>query len=292
MSVTKITAKDNTEFEGPVDTGNPHGKRPADKKKVGDIAPDESVSKSAKRGADLPGTTTVGEEVAELFSGVEGLSEDFVERASTIFEGAVSEKISLIREEIETEYNEKLEEAYETISEDLEDKLDQYLSLFVEKYLEENRVAIEKGFRTEIAEQVIDNVKSIVEAAGVDLPEEKIDIAEALIAENEELTAKHNEALNEAIELKKVIRKFEINEAFNQHTENLSEAAKDKLRKLTENIDYASVDQFVSKLTVLKETVKPSTPSAEDLTEAVEIAPSKKAVDDRMALYIKHAAGH
>lgn len=292
MSVTKIKGKDSTEFEGPVETGDPHGKRSADKKKVGDITADESVSKSGKYGTELPGTTTIGEEVADLFKDVEGLSEGFVEKAATIFEGAVSEKIALIREEIESEYNEKLEEAYEHIAEDLENKLDEYLSLFVENYLEENRVAIEKGFRTELAESVMESIVGIVESAGVELPDDKIDLADALVAENEELTAKLNNALNEQIEAKKVIRKYEIAEAFTAHTEGLSDASKDKLRKLTENIDYTSVEQFVSKLDILKESLVPTTPAADNLTEATEpVNESVKVTDPRMQAYIKHAAG-
>lgn len=290
--VEKIKGKDMTEFDGPVDTGDPHGKRTADKRKVGDMEADTSVSKTGKRGAELPGTTTVGEDVAALFADVEGLSEDFVTKASTIFEGAVSEKISVLREEIEEEYNQKLDEAYDTIAENLENSLDEYLNLFVENYLEENKVAIEKGFRQEIAEQVITNITAIVEAAGVDLPEDKIDVADALVSENEELEAKYNESLNENIELRKQIRKFEIMEAFNTHTEGLTEAAKDKLRKLTENVDYNSVEQFVEKLDILKESVNGKVaPEAPNLTEATEDKSKPEVNDPRMAAYIKASRG-
>lgn len=290
--VEKIKAKDMTEFDGPVDTGDPHAKRAADKRKVGDMEADTSVSKTGKKGADLPGTTTVGEEVAALFADVEGLSEDFVTKASTIFEGAVSEKISDLREEFETEYNQKLDEAYDSIAESLEESLDQYLNLFVENYLEQNKVAIERGFRQEIAESVIENIVSIVESAGVDLPEEKIDVADALVAENEELEAKYNESLNENIELRKTIRKFEINEAFNTHTEGLTEASKDKLRKLTENVEYSSVEQFVEKLEILKESVSGKTaPDAPNLTEASDDNTKPEVTDSRMAAYLKASRG-
>lgn len=293
MATETIKAKDMTSFEGPIDTGDAHGKRPADKRKKGDINPDESVGKSGTKGTELPGTTAVGEEIEALFDGVEGLSEDFVSRASTIVEGAISEKVSLIRETLEAEYNEKLEEAYTTISEDLENKLDEYLGLFVEEYMKENAVAIERGFRQEIAEEVISSIKNIVESAGVDLPEEKVDIADALVAENEELEEKYNEALTENLELKKAVRQYQINEAFIDHTDGLTEATKDKLRRLTENMEFSNVDRFVEKLTVLKEsfTNKPADASKVDLTEASDNKEAVKEVNPRMAGYIAATRG-
>lgn len=289
----KIKAKDMTEFDGPVDTGDAHGKRAADKRKVGDIQPDESVGKSGTKGAELPSTTTVGEEIEALFDGVEGLSEDFVSRASTIVEGAISEKIALVREDLETEYNQRLDEAYETLAEDLETKLDEYLGLFIGEYLKENQVAIESGFRTEIAEQVISNIVSIVESAGVNLPEDKIDLADALVAENEDLENKYNKTLKENIELKKEIRTYAINEAFVAHTADLSDGAKDKLRRLTENMEFNDVDQFVEKLEVLKEsfTTKPEGASKQNLTEASETTVAEKKLDPRMSHYVAAARG-
>lgn len=291
MATEKVKSKDMTEFDGPVDTGNAHGKRPADKK-VGDMLPDESVGKKGMKGSELPGTTTVGEEIEALFSDVDGLSEDFVSRASTIVEGAISEKVALIREEIEAEYNEKIEEAYSTISEELENRLDEYLNLFVENFMEDNKVAIERGFRQEIAEEVIKSIVTIAENAGVDLPEDKIDIADALVAENEELEDKYNKALNETLELKKEIRKYQIAEAFNTATADLTEAAKDKLRRLTENMEFNSVEQFNEKLEVLKESFTDKTPGSDkkNLTEAVETVETK-IEDPRMAGYVKASRG-
>lgn len=292
--VEKIKGKDMTEFEGPVDTGDSHGKRPADKKKVGDMEADTSVSKKGKYGTELPSTTTIGEEVAALFEGVEGLSEDFTEKAAIIFEGAVSEKVSIIREEIEAEYNQKLDEAYDVLAEDLEDKLDQYLNLFVENYFEQNAVAIEKGFRSELAEAVLENVVSIVESAGIDLSEEKVDVAEALASENEELQEKYNASIHENLELKKIIHNYQLAEAFVQSTEGLTEGAKDKLRKLTENMEFADVDSFKKKISILKESFDEGSvdTSNVNLSEASEERPEVPVnLDPRMSRYIQAARG-
>ena len=296
MATEKVKTKDMTEFEGPVDTGDAHGKRAADKRKVGDMQPDESVAKAGRKGSELPGTTTVGEELEALFGDVEGLSEDFVSKASTIFEGAVSEKVGTIKEEMEAEYNQRLEEAYETISEDLENKLDEYLNLFVETFMKENEIAIENGFRQEIAEEVIRNVVGIVESAGVDIPDDKIDLADALIRENEEIEGKYNEVLTENIDLKKSVRKYEIAEAFNTNTEGLTEARKDKLRRLTENMEFSSVEQFTEKLEVLKESFtdgkRPVDTSDVNLTEATDGVEETKITDPKMARYLAAARGN
>lgn len=293
MSDVKITAKDNTEFEGPVDTGNPHGKRPADKN-AGDHQPDESVSKKAKKGKELPGTTTIGEEVTALFDGVDGLSEDFVTKASTLFEGAVSEKIAVIREELESEYQTQFQEAYDELAENLETKLDEYLQLFVETYMEENRVAIEGGFRKELSEQVIESIVSIVENAGVDLPDEQLNIAEALVEENEALEAKLNESLNDTVELKKQIREYEIKDIFATATEGLSEGSKDKLRKLTENIDYSNTEQYAQKLEVLKESISDKAPATSQVNLTEESPVSERTEvqhSPSMTAYINAARG-
>ena len=292
MSEEKVKAKDFTSFEGPVGTGNAHGKRPADKKN-GDGGPDESVANKGKKGADLPGTTTIGEELTTLFSGVEGLSEDFTTRATVIIEGALSEKTALIREELEAEFETKLQEAITENDEVTIARLDEYLSLFVEEYIKENAVAIEKGFRQEIAENVIASMVAIVENAGVTLPEDKVDIAEALATENEELTAKYNDSLNENVKLRKDINRYQIAEAFTAKTEGLTEGQKDKLKKLTENMEFANVEQFNTKIDILKESIAegPAKPADNTLTEASEAKPSQPVHDAKMQAYLAASRG-
>lgn len=290
MTTEKVKAKDYTEFEGPVDTGDAHGKRPADKKGNGDKS---FNGVKGKEGTELPGTTTVGEELNTLFADVDGLSEDFTSKVSVILEGAISEKVSVIRESLEEEYNERLEEAYQNISENLETHLDNYLNLFVENYLEENKVAIERGIRNELSEEIIKSVTTIIESAGVTLPEDKIDIAEALISENESLESKYNEALHENIELKKTVRKFQISEAFDERTSGLSEASKDKLKRLVENMEFADVEQFNSKIEILKESIieKAAGTAKTNITEASESV-EQVPVNSRMQAYIAAARGN
>lgn len=289
MTTENVKAKDMTEFDGPVDTGNPSAKRPADKKNG-----DKSFNGlKGKEGTELPGTTTVGEDLNTLFADVEGLSEDFTSKVSVILEGAISEKVSVIREALEEEYEARLEEAYQTVSENLETHLDNYLNLFVENYMEDNKVAIERGIRNELSEEIIKSVQTIIENAGVTLPEEKIDIAEALVVENEKLETKYNESLHENIELKKTIRQYQISEAFEKQTSGLSEGSKDKLKRLIENMEFADVEQFNSKMDILKESITEKTagPAKTNLTEASESV-ERPQTNSRMQAYISAARGN
>jgi hypothetical protein len=284
MTTEKIKAKDDTEFEGPTSTGNPRAKRPADRND-GDHDADESVGKSEDKGKDLP----ISEELNQMFGNIEGLSEDFVHRATTLMEAAVANRVNSLIEDMEITYQDNLTEQAAL----LESTVSSYLDLVVENYLEQNRVALESGFRREIAEDVIASIQNIVESAGFDLSDEQIDVADALVAENENLTARYNDALNETIELKRTIRKFQMDEAFNEHTQGLTEGTKDKLRRITESMDFSGVDQFVAKLDVLKETFTdtPSGGRQQDLNEASDLATQSARGTGQVDTYIRKLSG-
>lgn len=295
MSKEKATHQDSTEFEGPIETGDAQKKRPADKKKNGQQEPDTSVSNKDKGTVFTSGK--VAEQVEALFADVEGLSEGFTEKATVIFEGALSERIEEIREEIEGEFNERLNEAYETMAEDLEDKLDGYLQVVVENYIKENQVALESGFKTEVAEQVMKSVTDIIESAGVELSPDKVDVADALAEQVDELESKLNESMEETVNLRKQVRKYQIQEAFEANTTDLSEGSKEKLRKLSENIHFDDVDGFVSKLSILKESISTTNTTSNtdiaDLTEATDgINETKKTVSPQMESYLAAARGY
>lgn len=289
MAKEKATHQDATDFDGPIKTGDAHAKRPADKD-VGDKTADTSAAEPVKTFK----SGKVAEEVEALFASVEGLSEDFINKATVIFEGAVSEQESVIREELETQYGEKLQEAVEVISSNLEESLNDYLNLFIETFIKENRPALEEGFKVELAEAVMKSVTTIVESAGVDLSDVNVDLTKTLAEENEKLEAKLNETLNETVELKKQIRSFELTEAFNRNTQGLSDSARDKLTRLTENLSFNSVEEYEGKLNILKESISTSPKGAEvqNLTEVSDpVKVEDKALNDRMAAYVKTLRG-
>jgi len=253
------------EHDDVVNTGDAHEKRPADKKNVGDIKP-----------------MSVKEGLMEIFGGVEGLSEDFISKSEVLFEAKISEKI----EEI-------LPNIVESIQDDMIDKIDGYLDLFVENYLEQNQVAIETGFRNEIASQVMESISNIVESCGLTIPEEQVNIAEALLEENEVLQEQFNNLYNENIELNEILIAKEKQSIVAEEAKNLSEAAQYKLFSLMENIESSNKDEFIEKLQIIKESLVEKTKGSEKLTEEFEDSSeeNKKQIDPKMAAYIRIAQG-
>ena len=290
----KATHQDATDFEGPVDTGDAHAKRPADKKGVGDLEPDTSVSKKDP-GSVFPSGKVNEEEIKNLFKGVEGLSEDFSSRAAVLIEGAMSEKIHELKEAYEAHYATLLESEVEKLTESYEEKLDAYLDYVVENFMKENQVAIEEGIKNDIAEQVMESVATIIESNGYKLPEGKVDVAEALAEEVRDTEKKLNEQIEENIALKQQVEKYQLKEAVAELSADLSDASKEKLAKLSENISYNNIDDFKSKVGVLKESlgITPAKVVNETITEEVHLGKEKVVTehDEKMKAYIRALRG-
>lgn len=287
----KFKGADFKESPTPVETGNPHKNRKADNLKVGDINPDESVSKKCKRGEELP-SSNITEDVVALFESA-GLSEDFVSKATVIFEGAVNERVSDIREALESDFEEALSESIEAVKGSLEESINDYLQLFVEHYLEQNKIAITSGFRAHITEEIVDSIRTVVESAGVTLDETQVDLADALMLENSELEEKYNEAINETLEIRRELQAMRAEQLFEQNTVGLSEASKERLRKLTEGIEYETLEQYSEKLEILKESISGATKT----TTGTDINQLNESVDrtrtqpsSAMASYLSAAA--
>lgn len=295
----KATHQDATDFEGPVETGDAHAKRPADKKGVGDKEFDNSANKD--KGTVFPSGKVSESAIRELFAGVEGLSEDFFKKVATLIEGALSEKIEEISENFRTQYEEKLEAVKEEIASELEEsygeRISAYIDYTVSTFMEENKVGIDMGIKQDIAEQVMSAVATIVESAGVQLPDEKVDVAEALAEELVTVERTLNETVSENINLKNLVEQYQLKEAFGEVAHGLSDVKKDRLARLAENISYESIEDFTSKVSTLRESIddsfvapKPETTS--ELNEEVTLTETtEKKVDDRMAAYIRVARG-
>lgn len=209
--------------------------------------------------------TKMGEHFDAMFDGEE-LSEQFKEKASTIFEMAVNYRINEITEELESLYEEKLnekvaelEESYALQLEDLTNKVDQYLNYAVEEWVMQNEVAIETSLRSEITEDFIHGLKSLFAEHYIEVPEEKVNVVEELAARVEELETKLNEAVNENIELKNSLNEMSSEEIFNEISEGLTLSQVEKFKKLAEGVDFDDVENFKNKLLIVKENYFPST---------------------------------
>lgn len=209
--------------------------------------------------------TKMGEHFDAMFDGEE-LSEQFKEKASTIFEMAVNYRVNEIAEELESMYENKLAETVEQIEEsyteqlqDLTNKIDQYLDYVVEQWVTENEVAIESSLRSEVTEDFIHGLKNLFAEHYIEVPEEKVNVVEELAMRVEELEAKLNEAVNENIELKNSLNEMSTEEIFNEISEGLTLSQVEKFKKLAEGVDFDDVENFKKKLLIVKENYFPST---------------------------------
>ena len=232
------------------------------------------------------------EDLDALLSG-ENLSEEFVQKASTIFEAAVIARAEEVIAEAEVALQEQFEAAVEEIKEDLAAKVDDYLNYMVEEWMKENEIAIEKGLRAEIVEDFITGLKGLFEEHYIDIPTDKVDVVGELAEKVEELEAALNEQINKGVELTKELNEQKKIEAIYTACEGLTQTQVEKLKSLAEGVEFNTEEEFASKLSTLKESYFRSDVKVADnssLDDEVQIEEEKKSVasaDPMMDLYSK-----
>jgi hypothetical protein len=246
------------------------------------IGSQKSVSQAPARKADK---RTVKESVDEIFEGEE-FSEEFKAKIGAIFEAALIERVAEEAAEIEEAFNEKLDEEIAALNEGIEE----YLDYVVEQWLEENEVGIESATKVAMAESFMDDLKGLFEAHNVILPEGGLDIVEGLEARIAELETDLNESEAKSIELTKQLSEATEAEIVAEISEGLTETQKDRLTSLAENIEYANVDEFRTKITTIKESfvAKKTVGAEETLNEEFEgdVTEAAAKVDPTMASYL------
>ena len=230
------------------------------------------------------------QDVDALLSG-ENLSEEFKDKATTIFEAAVIARTQAVMEDIEQALFEEFEVAVEEIKEDLATKLDDYINYMAEEWLKENQLAVEKGLRSEIVESFIEGMKGLFEEHYIDIPEEKVDIVEGLTSKVEELETSLNEQIQAAVELKKELNEHKKTEAIHAVCEGLTQTQVEKMKSLAEGVEFTTDDEFADKLVTLRESYfneSINTSGSSALNEEVLIEDDKKPtghVDAEIAQY-------
>ncbi len=224
--------------------------------------------KSSKASAKVEKLAATKEHLDALFTGEE-LSEDFKEKASTIFEAAINEKATEVEAELHEQFEATMAEAVEDLQKEVTERLDDYLGYVVEEWMKENELAVESGIRTEVAEGFIHGLKELFESSYIDVPEEQYDLVDGLATEVEDLREKLDLAVNENIETTKEKALAECALVFEEETEGMLETDIDRLRTLAEGLEFETVDQFKEKLNILKESYSETTSNTvteEDIT--------------------------
>jgi hypothetical protein len=200
----------------------------------------------------------VKEDIDALFADDSTISEEFKSKVSTIFEARVLDRVQQIEEEIEGRYASMLEEAVESIKNDLTEKVDDYLNYVVEKWMEENQIAIESGLRSEITEEFIAGLRNLFAEHYIDVPEEKVDLVDELATKVEELESKLNEEIETNIQYKKAILESVKRETVYDVCKGLTETQVEKMKSLAESVDFSTEEELKEKLETIRENYFPS----------------------------------
>jgi hypothetical protein len=234
----------------------------------------------------------VEEDVNALLGGEE-LSEEFKDKAKTIFEAALRSKVVEIREALEAQYDRKLQEEVEAIKDELTERVDSYLEYVSEEWVSENQLAIENGIKTEMTESFLSGMKGLFEEHYVTIPEEKYDVLHNMVEKLDEMETKLNEQIQKNISLNKRLAESVADSIFDQVSDGLAATQKEKLASLAESVEFESETAYREKLKTLRESYFPiktatsTVAKTETLSEGVESVPEEVKYTSDMASYLK-----
>jgi len=182
------------------------------------------------------------------------LSEEFKEKAATIFETAIKAKVKEESQRLQGEYETKLKEDTETQKAELVEKVDSYLNYVVEEWMQENKIAIERGIKGEIAEDFIGGLKKLFEDHYIDVPDEKYNVLEDQASKIEDLEKKLNEEIEKNVNQNKTIGELKREDIAKAVSEDLTDVEKEKFNKLAEEVEYSNEEDFTTKVKTIKES--------------------------------------
>lgn len=201
--------------------------------------------------------TSCLEDVDALFNG-ESLSEDFRTKATTIFEAAVKSRVESVVEQIVQQNAATIAEEVDAVRTDLSEQVDTYLNYVVEEWMKENQVAVDSGLRSELAEDFINGLKNLFNEHYIEIPEEKIDVAESLASQVVDLESQVEAIAEEAAAVKAALNEAKKHEAIRKICEGLTEVQIGKMKSLAESVEFTSEGEFNNKLAVIRENYFPS----------------------------------
>ena len=235
-------------------------------------------------------TLNIEEDLAALFGGEE-LSEQFQEKAKTIFEAAVTAKVNEVQEEMAKEYEATLSEHLEGVKTELVERVDAYLEYVSDEWLKENALEVEHGLKTEMTESFLSGMKSLFEDHYVHIPDEKYDVLESMVSKLDEMEGRLNEQIEKNISLNKRLGESTADGIFHEIAEGLATTQKEKLHSLAEGVEFEGEDAYREKLVTLRESYFPSGKAAQTSNKAETLSEgvSDETVDvsNSMASYLR-----
>ena len=216
-----------------------------------DIEDDEAVEATSN---DINVDVDWSSDLNALVNSEATLSEEFKGKAQTIFEAAINSKVATEIDRLEEKFNEELEAEVSTTKEELVNKVDSYLNYVVENWMEENKVAVQTGLRTEIAEKFMNNLKDLFTESYIEVPESKVDLVDDLAAEVEELEETLNNQTAKTIAMTEELEGYQREAVIREASNDLAETQIEKLKSLTDSIDFDDKETFTNKVNTVKES--------------------------------------
>ena len=271
----EVVSEESCEDEGPKTKKN--GKKPS-------VTPEDEED-------EMKEEFDIEEDVNALLAGEE-LSEEFQEKARTIFEAAIRSKVAEIKEELQETYENALIEEIEVIKEGLVDRVDAYLEYVADEWVAENALAVEHGLKTEMTESFLQGMRGLFEDHYVSIPEDRYDVIESMVDKLDEMEGKLNEQIERNVALNRRLAESVADVIFADVAEGLALSQKDKLASLAENVEFDSEANYREKLVTLRESYFPSNTGtqrddSETLSESTDVQSQQPQVDGRMATYLQ-----
>lgn len=250
-------------------------------------APKRKGDKDAKDEPAQQGNVKFKEDLDALVDSEATLSEGFREKAGVIFEAAFATKVAEEVERLEEQYEEQLAESTEQFKDELVEKVDGYLNYVVEQWMEDNKLAVDNGLRTEVAEGFMASLKSVFTEHYIEVPEAKVDLVDDLAEQVNELQEQLGKVTEDNIKLSESVKTLKRDSVIAEAAEGLTVAQAEKLAQMAENVDFDSEESFAKKISTIKESYFPAEkPVVAEETEAQEEDGADIATSPLMAQYL------
>lgn len=247
----------------------------------------------------------MNEDLTAIFSGSK-LSEAAKAKAATIFKASVARRVNEENQRVQRVATRKLKEAFEILKTrsskkqevfefNLTGQVDRYLNYVVENWMGENRLAVEKGIRAELAESFITGLKNLFLEHYIEVPESKVDVVSTLGNKVTKLEARLNETIESNTKMRSSLNMYRKEEVIRAVSGGLADTQREKLAKLAEGVEYTTRKEFAAKLVSLKEayfqkSTKQLQKEEQPLLESATTPSKKTSVNSEMALYTQTLA--
>jgi len=249
------------------------------------VAEEETVEETTAL-PEITDEVDIDDDVNALLGGQE-LSEEFREKAKTIFEAALKSKVTELREAMDAHYEAKLVEEVEGMKDELVERVDSYLEYVADEWLQENALQVERGIRTEMTESFLEGMRGLFEEHYVSIPEDKYDVVESMVDKLDEMESKLNEQIEKNITITKSLSEATADGIVSEVSEGLSSTQKEKLASLAEGVGFESEESYKEKLETLKESYFKTSPKRSDTEVLTEEAAAAPVTTNAMSAYIQ-----